>query len=62
MLYTVNIPVLNTTVMATFVDDTYILVTRENLLYTSALVQKHLNKIHDWVIEWNIRMNQSKSQ
>lgn len=61
LLYTCDIPELENNTIATFADDTAIMAVGTTHAEAAEKVQIAVNKIHDWTIQWRIRLNESKS-
>lgn len=60
ILHTADLSVGNKSVIATFADDTAILVTHHNPAKASQNIQ-HLNTVGLWLTKWIIKINVSKS-
>ncbi|YCJ93244.1 MAG: RNA-directed DNA polymerase [Candidatus Karelsulcia muelleri] len=61
LLYTADIPTTDSTLIATFADDTAILSTNENPVTASEKLQTHLNMLQDWFHKWRVKVNSNKS-
>ena len=61
LIFMVDIPTRNDTVIATFADDTVIMASNENPQTASLSLQTHLNQLEDWLSNWRIKVNETKS-
>ena len=60
-LYTGDIPTSNDTFIATYADDTAILVTSDNPDSASHQLQEELDTLQKWLHKWRIHVNETKS-
>lgn len=61
LLYTRDIPVDNNAIMATFADDTAILVPDKCVVKATEKLQNAVDKVRDWTQQWRIKLNETKS-
>jgi len=61
LLYTSDLPVLESSTVATFADDTAILAIGSSNEESTEKLQTALNQIQKWTKKWHIQLNQSKS-
>ena len=61
LIYTADLPTTNSTVCATFADDTVIMASHVNPDTASINLQNNLNKIEEWLKKWRIKANEVKS-
>lgn len=61
LIFTADIPVTNSTTIATFADDTAIIAVDENPNTASENLQNHLDQLQDWLNNWRVKVNQTKS-
>lgn len=61
LVFTADLPTTNETTVATFADDTAILVSHTDPNTASNRLQSHLNQIQVWLKKWRIRANETKS-
>lgn len=61
LLYTADLPTLNSTVTATFADDTVILASDDDHIIASNKLQNGLNGIQEWLKKWRMKANENKS-
>lgn len=61
ILYTADLPVSKDIVTGTFADDTAVLASDPNHVVASAKLQSSLNSISNWLRDWRIKANESKS-
>jgi hypothetical protein len=61
LIYTADIPTKNTTIMATFADDTAILALDHDPRAAAAKLQEHLDALQSWLNRWRIHVNTDKS-
>lgn len=61
LLYTEDIPTTDSTLIATFADDTAIMSSDTNADYASEKLQSHLNLLQNWLDQWRIKVNSNKS-
>ncbi|GAB0086347.1 hypothetical protein DMENIID0001_003960 [Sergentomyia squamirostris] len=62
LIYTADLPTSNHTSLYTFAHDTAIIAVHEDPAVASSHLQNHLNKVGDWLKEWKIKANATKSQ
>lgn len=60
-IFTADVPTRNDTFLATFADDTGILVVDVDPNVASQKVQNHLDQLQNWLKRWKINVNASKS-
>ncbi|KAL4104848.1 hypothetical protein QTP88_020124 [Uroleucon formosanum] len=60
-IFTMDIPKTVNTLLATFADDTPILLSNSDITITAQHLQEHLNLIDNWANNWMISINESKS-
>lgn len=60
-LYTSNIPQNENVIVATFADDTALMVTHPDVQEAIGILQNACNQIHSWTKIWKIKLNESKS-
>lgn len=60
-IYTADLPVSPDVTLATFADDTALLVSHENPDTASRLLQSSLDDLSVWLTKWKIKANESKS-
>lgn len=60
-LFTADLPTTDSTMVATYADDTAILSSHENPITASEHLQLHIDKIEEWLNTWRMQANQSKS-
>ena len=60
-IYTSDIPTYNTTIIATFADDTAILSSHSDYETVSANLQNHLTQLQTWFTNWRIKINAQKT-
>ena len=60
-IYTADLPMTDSTTVATYADDTILLTSTYNLLDASKNLQHHLNIMTDWLEKWRILINATKS-
>lgn len=60
-VYTADIPTHDTTLLATFADDTCILSSNPDPITTSNNLQNHLHEIENWCRRWRVKVNGAKS-
>jgi hypothetical protein len=61
VLNTADIPTNCESEMATFADDTAIMVSHNDNVAASAILQRTLNSLSDWLKRWRIKVNEGKS-
>jgi hypothetical protein len=61
LIFTVDIPTRNDTIITTFADDTAIMASNENPQTASLSLQTHLNQLEAWLSNWPIKVNETKS-
>ena len=61
LLYTADLPINENVIISTFADDTAILMSHKNTHAASRELQNHLYKIEEWLKNWRIKVNESKS-
>lgn len=61
VLYTADLPISDGTNTATFADDTAILVSHHNAGTATAILQRSLNCVSEWLKMWRIKVNEGKS-
>lgn len=61
LLYTSDIPELDNNTIATFADDTAIMGVGATHAEAAEKVQVAISKIHDWTVQWRIKLNETKS-
>lgn len=61
VLYTLDLPTTQDTIIGTFADDTAILSSHEYPQIASEQTQNHLNNLEQWLKKWKIRVNENKS-
>lgn len=60
-IYTADLPSHETTIMATFADDTAIMSSHEDATVAANNLQLTLNNVQKWSDKWRIKINESKS-
>jgi hypothetical protein len=60
-IFTANLPETRQTMLATYADDTAILASHENPTEASRLLQTHLDQYAEWLQQWRINVNETKS-
>uniref|UniRef100_A0A1B6KCY8 Reverse transcriptase domain-containing protein n=1 Tax=Graphocephala atropunctata TaxID=36148 RepID=A0A1B6KCY8_9HEMI len=60
-IFTADLPVSPGVTVATFADDTALLVSHENPVTASQILQTSLNELSDWLKKWKIEVNENKS-
>jgi hypothetical protein len=60
-IFTADLPEIRQTMLATYVDDTTILASHENPTKASRLLQTHLDQYAEWLQQWRIKVNETKS-
>lgn len=61
LLYTADLPLSPNTMTTTFADDTAILSTDTKPEVASKNLQDHLSNVENWLNNWRIKVNESKS-
>lgn len=61
LLYTADLPTSNRTMTATFADDTAIMVSHEDPIAASSILQSNINMVQNWLQKWRIKANETKS-
>jgi len=61
LLFTADMPTTENTTISTFADDTAILSSNSDPKIANKSVQNHLNKLQEWLNNWRIKVNESKS-
>lgn len=61
LLFTSDLPISDNSLTSTFADDTAIMVTNKNPQTASRELQEHLSQIEQWMTNWRIKANESKS-
>jgi len=61
LLYTADAPTTQDMLMATFVDDTAILSSDPDPVRATEKLQHHLNLLQNWLEQWRIKVNPTKS-
>lgn len=61
LLFTRDIPLDNNAMIATFADDTSILVSDKCVVKATEKLQNAVNRIKDWTQKWRIKLNEEKS-
>ena len=61
LIFTADLPVTYHTTIATFADDTGLLVVHTDPIVASQRLQHHLNILQAWFDTWKIKVNQAKS-
>jgi hypothetical protein len=59
--FTADLPETRQTMIATYPDDTTILASHENPTEASRLLQTHLDQYAEWLQQWKIKANETKS-
>ena len=59
-LHTSDIPLVDNIMSATYADGTVIIAADENHIEASAIVQRDLNILQDWLTKWKIAINTEK--
>ena len=62
LLYTNDLPQLEDTTVATFADDTAIMVIEDSVEAATRKLQSATNRINTWANTWQIKLNESKSK
>ena len=60
-LFTADMPTKENVVIATYADDTALLATSKSTALAPDIVQTQLNVISNWLKNWNIKVNEEKS-
>jgi hypothetical protein len=60
-IFTADLPEGDQTLTATFADDTAVLASHEDPIMATLTFQTHLNKIEQWLLQWRICANETKS-
>lgn len=60
-IFTHDLPMDPEVTTATFADDTVFLSSHQDSVVASYILQNHLNEISDWLQQWKIKVNESKS-
>jgi hypothetical protein len=60
-LYTSDLPTLEQNVVATFADDTAIMVIGDNNSESTEKLQTAVTKVQRWTRTWRIKLNETKS-
>ena len=61
LIFTADLPTTDHTTIASFVDDTGLIATHSDPIVASHYLQLHLDLLHAWFDNWNIKINQAKS-
>jgi hypothetical protein len=61
VLYTSDFPTTNNTTTGTFADDTVILATHDDPRTAAQQLRQNFNLTQDWLKEWRIKINETKS-
>ena len=61
LLYTIDLPKLENSIVATFADDTVILVVGSSNEESTVQLQTAINQKQKWTKKWHIQLNESKS-
>ena len=61
LIFTADLPTTDHTTIATFADDTGLLVVHADPIVASQHLQHHFNILQVWVDTWKIKINQAKS-
>lgn len=61
LIYTADLPTSENTVVGTFADDTAILSCHEDPQTASHHVQDHISSVSNWLTNWRLKVNESKS-
>lgn len=61
LLYTYNMPISDSTIIATYADDTAILSKHNDPIKASDNLQNHLDLLEKWLQTWRIKVNENKS-
>jgi len=61
LLYTADVPTTQDTLMATFANDTVLLSSDPDLVRATEKLQHHLNLLQNWLEQWRIKINPTKS-
>lgn len=61
LIYTADVPESDSVMTATFADDTAVLTSSKCPDAASKALQKHLDKIHNWMRDWRIKASAAKS-
>jgi hypothetical protein len=60
-IFTADLPETRQTMLATYADDTNILASHENPTEASRLFQTYLDQYAEWLQQWRIKVNETKS-
>lgn len=61
LLFTIDLPAISGTMIATFADDTAVFAVHENPIKASEILQTSLNTMQAWLQKWLIKVNENKS-
>jgi hypothetical protein len=61
LLFTVDMPTRQDTILATFADDTAIMASNEDPHVATHTLQTHLNMFEAWLRDWRVQVNETKS-
>lgn len=61
-IFTADLPTSEKVLVATYADDTAIMAASTIPSQASNIIQDQLNKLHDWLQKWNIKINCNKSK
>jgi hypothetical protein len=61
ILYTADKPIIPTTHIGTFADDTVIMCRHYDPQIATTRLQEHLNLIQKWLQDWRVKVNETKS-
>jgi broad specificity phosphatase PhoE len=59
-IFTADLPETEQALTATYVDETAILVSHQNHITASRILQNYLNRLEQWLKLWRIKANENK--